>query len=382
MIDTIALVLNQTDFKIVQHEKFSPSTEGLYSKYYRLGGRSNLACFQNPTSLELRNGIYKPRLTATKRIQKFHDFEINLKIEFSVPKLLFGNNFDELEDTDFNLVVSKLHNGLRDMGVIASEAILANSLVSAIHFSKNIPLTDYTTPYTYLERLYRINLNQRLDLNQTDFRNEGHSLKFRANSFEIAFYDKLKDLRKAKISDKRAEERDNAIQTKLFKELPLSKPFEVLRMEVRLNRRQKLKQVLKSAGISVEPTFKELFSKQISKKILLYYFDSIEKSYPLLSIDEKDAKTFLSEFLICNPKAGIKKAVQMLGLRTAIRELGVREFREVVGGHGKANWYRLNQEMQSFSYPGQDTFKVIRHCLEENKSLKLIDFLNKDCIMM
>jgi len=265
MIDTIVLTLNENHFKIVEHNKFSPSTEGLYfrSGYYKLGGRANLSCVQNPTSKELRNGIYKPRLTATKRFDKQRNFEITLKIEFSIPKLLFGNNFDELEDDDFTLVISKLKQSLRDMGVIISEPVLMNARVSAIHYSKNILLVDYTTPYTYLERLSKINLNQRLDLNQTDFRNEGHSLKFRANSFEVAFYDKMKDLHKAKISEKRAEEKGNAIQLKLFEKVQIKKPFEVLRMEVRLNRRQKLRQVLKNIGIETEPTFQSLFRKDI-----------------------------------------------------------------------------------------------------------------------
>jgi len=380
MIDTIVLTFNEHSFKILEHHRFSPSTEGLYSpSYYRLGGRGNLTCVQNPTSTELKSGIYKPRLTATKRFNKHRNFEITLKIEFSIPKLLFGNNFDELEDTDFSLALSKLRQRLRDMGVQASEPALTGTPVSAIHFSKNIPLVDYTTPYTYLERLARVNLNQRLDLNQTDFRNEGHSLKFRANSFEVAFYDKMKDLSKAKISEKRAEEHENAIQIKLFEKLEISRPFEVLRMEVRLNKRQKLKQVLKNVGIEKEPTFQSLFRKDIAQKVLLHYMGVIEKSYPLiLSYDCKDAKDFLSDFIIHNPKAGLKKAIQMLGLRVLIDEVGVREFREITRKYGKANWYRLNKEMLSLKYPQrEDTFAPIRQCLEEFKPLRLIDFLNK-----
>ncbi len=381
MIDTIVLTLNENSFRIVEHDKFSPSTEGLYSasSYYRLGGRANLTCAQNPTATELRNGIYKPRLTATKRMDKHRNFEITLKIEFSIPKLLFGNNFDELEDADFPLVISKLKQKLGDMGVNVSEPVLANAPISAIHYSKNIPLIDYTTPYTYLERLSRINLNQRLDLNQTDFRNEGHSLKFRANSFEVAFYDKMKDLHKAKISEKRAEEKENAIQLKLFEKVQIKKPFEVLRMEVRLNRRQKLRQVLKNIGIETEPMFQSLFRKDIAQKVLLHYMGMIEKGYPLiLSYDCKDVKDFLSDFIIHNPKAGLKKAIQMLGLRVLIDKVGVREFREITSKYGNANWYRLNKEMLSLNYPQkEDTFAPIRQCLEEFKPLRLIDFQNK-----
>jgi hypothetical protein len=381
MIDTIVLTLDEKSFKIVEHDKFSPSTRVLYNlvKLNILGGRANLACVQNPTSTELRNGIYKPRLTVTKRLDKYHNYQITLKIEFSIPKLLHGNNFDELEEEDFDLVISKLKQSLRDMGVSVLEPVLAAAPISAIHYSKNIPLIDYTTPYAYLERLARINLNQRLDLNQTDFRNEGHSLKFRANSFEVAFYDKMKDLGKAKISEKRAEERENAIQIKLFDKLEISKPFEVLRMEVRLNKRQKLKQVLKNVGIEIEPTFQSVFRKDIAQKVLLHYMGAIEKGYPLiLSYDCKDANDFLSDFIIHNPKAGLKKAIQMLGLRVLIDKVGVREFREITSKYGKANWYRLNKEMLSLNYPQkEDTFAPIRQCLEEFKPLRLIDFSNK-----
>jgi len=50
MIDTIALVLDQDMFKIIDHDKFSPSTIGLYDPiagFYRMGGRSNIVCSTN-----------------------------------------------------------------------------------------------------------------------------------------------------------------------------------------------------------------------------------------------------------------------------------------------------------------------------------------------
>jgi hypothetical protein len=201
-------------YTIFEPDKFSPSTRGLTDPTtgYYLGGRSNISCKQNPTPNELKMGIYKPRLTVTKRINREGNFEIPLKIEFSIPKLIYGNNFDELTDKDFPAVIQKLKAVLKEMGVRVFEHFLINAPVSSVHYSKNIALTDYTTPYTYLEQLTKLNINKRLDTNRTDFRNEGHSFKYRANSFEIVFYDKIKDLQQAKISEKRAEEKDNALQ--------------------------------------------------------------------------------------------------------------------------------------------------------------------------
>lgn len=381
MVDTIVLTLKQGMFTIMEHDRFSPSTKGLYdsSNYYRLGGRSNMTCVQNPTQSELKNGILKPRLTVTKRMNRDRNFEITLKIECSLPKLIFGNNFDELKDSDFDLVVSILKQKLKDMGVYLFEKNLVIAPVSAIHYSKNIALSDFSTPYTYLEMMSKVNINQRLDLNQTDFRNEGHSLKYRANSFEVVFYDKLKDLNKAKVSEKRAEEKDNAIQLNLFETLQIKKPFEVLRMEVRLNKKPKLKQILKKVGINQEPTFQLLFSKEIAQKVLIYYLNEIENGYPtLLLFDPKDPKSFLSEFMLHNPKAGLKKAIQMLGLRVLLDHVGIREFRELTKRKSRQSWYNLNKEMRELNYPqAVDTFSVLRNALTEFKPLKLVDFQNK-----
>ncbi len=378
MIDTIVLVLRQNMFTIMHHEYFSPSTEGLYKQeeYYRLGSRSNMVCKQNPTPSELKAGIYKPRLTVTKRMNRQRQFEITMKIEFSIPKLLYGNNFDEVEETDFDKVLQILKEKLRNMGVMIFEHLLITAPVSAVHYSKNIVLTDYSTPYTYLEKLSKVNINQRLDLNQTDFRNEGHSLKYRANSFEVAFYDKLKDLNKAKTSEKRAEEKDNSIQLNLFEEVKIRKPFEVLRMEVRLNKKQKLVQILKQVGVTDEPTFKLLFSKDISQKVLFHYLNEIEAGYPaLLAYTANDPKAFLRDFMLENPQAGLKRALQMLGLRVFLANNGIRDFREVTKRHDKTNWYRLQAELKKIAYPQHDNpFALLRTSISEFKPMKLVDF--------
>jgi len=213
MIDTIVLTLKQGMFTIIEPDRFEPSAKLLASNSQNLGGRGYIACKLNPTPNELKRGAYKPRLTATRRFTRKGVFETVLKIEFSIPKLLFGNNFDEATDSDFPFVVQKLKTILKKMGLYVFEKNLVNAPVSAVHFSKNIVLTDYTTPYTYLKELAKININKRLDTNRTDFRNEGHSFKYRANSFEVAFYDKIKDLEKAKISEKRTEKKRQCLTT-------------------------------------------------------------------------------------------------------------------------------------------------------------------------
>ena len=126
------------------------------------------------------------------------------------------------------------------MGVIVDPSLLAAAPISAIHYSKNIPLTDGSTPYHYINKIKEANIQLNLDTNQTDYRNEGHSYKWHCNSYEVVFYDKIKDLEKAKQSDKRAIEKDSALQLNFFPRFAQrKKKLEILRIEVRLNNRKK-----------------------------------------------------------------------------------------------------------------------------------------------
>ena len=68
-------------------------------------------------------------------------------------------------------------------------------------------------------------------------------------------------------------------------------------MEVRLGKRQKLKQILSNVGLTIEPTFKNLFSQEVAQKVLLHYLTEIESNYPpLLNYEYDNPKQFLTNF--------------------------------------------------------------------------------------
>jgi len=369
MIDTIVLTIPKDKYIILDHDKFNPSTKGLYeSPYYRLGSRSNFACKQNPTKRELLKGIYKPRLTVTKRMRKEY-FEIPLKIEFSIPKLIYGNNFDEIQENDFELVIKTLQNCLKEMAIEIKESNLINATVSAIHFSKNVALTDYSTCSMVINELAKINLTKRLDLNKTSFRNEGQVIHFHCNSYEIAIYDKIRDLEQAKISEKRSIESDNIIQLNLFDNLKKKKPFEVLRIEVRLNTKRKIKQVLKAINVNNEMTFKNLFNLDISKSIINHFWQYIEKDMDIYSIDSKSPSSLLET--IINSNKGIKhtKALKLLSVIIIGQEVGLRTLRNILSLNGKKNyyWYSLVKELRELNFSKDQKYQSI---IEISKSIR------------
>jgi hypothetical protein len=355
-----------TDTDLFQKETMN-STRG----YFKL--------VQNPTRKELLNGIYKPRLTLTKRFNYSKRFEPTLSIELSLPKLVYGNNFDELEDKDFPEAVKRLMQVLTTMGIKVFTKTLETAPISLIHYSKNIPLTDGSTPHYLISKIKEANISLALDVDQTDYRNDGHCYKWHANTYEIAFYDKIHDLDKARTSDKRAIENDNAIQLNLFDTFQKRERPEVLRMEVRLNQRQKMGKLFRDLGINTELIFRNLFSSTISQKILLHYLDEMESNRPrLLDLKESNSKALLADFVINNPKLGLSKTFQVFGLKQALDKNTPRELRTMFGNCSQRSWYRLMAETKKFNLPAtRSPFGVIREHLTRFEPLKLVDFQDK-----
>ena len=306
------------------------------------------------------------------------NFQITLKIEFSIPKLLFGNNFDEIEETDFPKVISTLIDKLENMGIRITEQSLINAKISAVHYSKNIPLTDYSIPSSYIKEISKLNLNKKLDLNQTDYRNAGHCLKFHSNSYEVVFYDKMKDLEKAKISEKRAIENDNYSQFKLFPDKRPKKPLEVLRIEIRLNNRSKLKQIFKNIEIKNDLVFSSVVKKDLSQKILLNFINKIESDYSLLAYRPKNEKDFLLDLKINNPNIKLNKLLQMYGFKMAIDKMGIREFRDIINSYGNNAWYRIkrNYSILNIPFPENNKIDIIKNAILNFEPLKLSDFFD------
>jgi hypothetical protein len=374
MIDTVVLLLSQDSFQITDPDKFIPNARWITNN--TSSAVHGIQSKQNPTKKELLAGIYKPRLTLFYR--PHGEKQVMLKIELSLPKLFYGNNFQELKGKDWDPLLQKLAATLNQMGVIVEPSFLAAAPVSAIHYSKNIALTDGSTPYHYIQKIKEANIKLSLDTNQTDYRNEGHSYKWHCNSYEVVFYDKIKDLEKAQQSEKRAIEKDNALQLNLFNQFAQRNPafakasadkkkkFEILRMEVRLNKRQKIKQLFAKLGIKSDLTLKSIFKPAISRKILLHYLDELESKRPaLLDYKASNDKALLVELIVNNPELSARKIIQIYGLSKALENMNARELRGMFSKQNQREWNRMMAEIKDVKLPEtQSPFKTIKEIIK------------------
>jgi len=368
MIDTIKLVLDKSMFWVEDIGLFQKETYNQTRGYFKL--------VQNPTKGELLRGEYKPRLTIAKRFNCSGRFEQTLSIELSLPKLLYGNNFIELTNSDFNIVVSKLSEVLKTMGIRIFTSKINNAPVSAIHYSKNIILKDGLTPYILINKIKESNIRLSLDIDRSQFRNDGYSYKFHSNTYEVTFYDKMYDLLKGKVSSKRSIEKDNEIQLNLFEEIKKAERFEVLRMEVRLNNRQKTRRIFKTLDINSPLNFKDMFNSDIAKKILLYYIAELEFNRPaILNYNSANPKALLSDLIINNPKLRPQKILELYGLRQALENYTERELRGVFNPKSYRIWYRIMQDSRKIKVPDQQSpLSIIKESLIEFVPVSPVDF--------
>lgn len=303
---------------------------------------------RNPSTRDAESGLYFPRLTGYKRKNGMLTWQKSMRIEFSAPKLLYQNNLDELADTDFERVVGALLDRLQRMGVVLKRQDLCNAEVRSVHYSKNIELKNGYTAQYVIGELGKINLNKRFDLTRARFSNDGQSLYLYTVAHSFVLYDKIADLGKG---TKRAIDKEQTPQQmSLFKQLDKKK--EILRLEVRLSQKQKMNSLFKKLGFAENPTFRDVFSKAKSKKVLGHYWDTMIAGHSIsLFAPSLTAKDLLKQILIARKGAKGKTAVYLTGLLLLGREgNGMRELRSLLcKKNDDRTWYRIAAETREIA---------------------------------
>ncbi len=346
MIDTIRLILDEGTFTIFEPDRFQPNAKTILDLKDRFAGRGVMKAVLNPSKQEKQEDGYAPRLTLRRRPPNI----VELVIEFSVPKLIYGNNFDEITEADFSKVIEALQNKLTAWGIYVFADLLRKAPVGAVHYGKNIVLPRYTLCKSVINLLSKAPVKQWLDHNKVDFRNGGHLYKVHTDSFELAFYDKVKDLQQVKRGAKRAYEQEANTQGDLFEYFEVATGIQVMRMEVRLNTRAQIQRMLKSVGLPDDDLrFFALFSQKIAQAVLLHHWNPYKSAMALIVMAQKDAPSALMDYLATHePESSMGNRLQRLGALMLIGEIGWNGLRSYWDDLPKG-FYRLKKELESMS---------------------------------
>jgi hypothetical protein len=113
-----------------------------------------------------------------------------------------------------------------------------------------------------------------------------------------------------------------------------------------------MNKVIEELGYAKNPTFKEVFSSELSKKVVNSYWQKLikERNLGLFSI-AISVKDILRTLFLADKKLKPKQAIYLLGLFQLARdENGMRQLRTIVTkrSHDRT-WYRIAKDMQQAS---------------------------------
>ena len=350
MIDTVKLTMNLSkplrksdlDFQLMKEQQ-KGVIQGIY----------------NPTATMKKTGKYYPRLTYTERPTRGGK-TYQLAIEFSVPKLVFNNNFDELTDDDYPTVLKALSDILREMKSLWLFKFQIGKLeVAKIDYSKNIVL-DNGMPVSYITGIVRrADISKVYDVEKNSFRNGGHIFHIHTNALDVALYDKVEDLKQSIKSPKRAYESDSLVQQNLIDAFNKNRNVSVLRIEVRLNGKKQIRSMLNKIGLpSDDLTFDRLFSSDISSKIINCHWQRILSKIPKAQLDFRTPENILVK-LLTNDDVRPMNLLASLGYYVLMSSSDDgRNARNLIEKRlGNKAWYRIPKSI--LPLPAEDNLKVL-----------------------
>lgn len=314
-----------------------------------------------------------PNLTLFKRPNKLgKGVSYFLSVEFSAPKMLYNNNFDELVEADFERLVRTISDKLFELSghKIFPEQI-RKAKVTGWHPSKNIIFLDYTSVQNVLGAIAKLDISKVYDLQKTDFR-DGHVVHIHANSLDIALYDKLADLRKAKISEKRALEKDSLVQLSLLEGIEEFEPLEVFRFEVRFNGVASIKRTYPELD---SWNFEDLFKEELCKKALQKHWKRLTKTVDLIALDTNKAYQLLQNYLEDNQSATPQAALAAVAGLLIVGQEGAVRLRNVIEGvYGTSAWYRIKKLLNAPQKHQFKSFVKIEETLEQFTPVSMTEF--------
>ena len=363
MIDTITLSIPVTKMDIGNLEQFSPSAINVFTtdRGYRYYSR-------NPTDTERKFGIYVPIYTLYRRYR--NELDISLNIQFSIPKLLYKNNFQEVSEYDFEHILDKLELKLRLHSFNISRERLINAKVVAIHFSKNILLSEGLNCPMVLNQLKKaLDTNLKQDFSENQFKNGGQIIHIHNKDSEFAIYDKVRELEQGKISGDRSIDKQVYTQFNLLDVL-LNNNY--LRLEFRMTGQKAIKRKIQSYApeySEIPLTFKELFSRKLSQAMLSSFWNKeIKDKYVSITWKPEDFYEKMVSIKNLNPQLSERQLINTSFMQGVISTRGILELRSTMGWYGKDSYKWSNYKKLLKNLKVEDNRLYIINDIDEQLS--------------
>ena len=339
MHDSACLELPRHHFIVLNQYRFSPRLD------QRPIGVPFWKSYNNPLKSNLSRGVYEPKLTYIAR-----GSVITLNVEFSAPKVVLGNNAEELRQTDFDTVLTKLAQAMEGMGVRVKPEYLRHAKVLRFHPSKNIVLTDGFTSSMVLTDLGKVDVVKSLDLTKVTYREGGETLQIYSQRHAFVAYDKIAEMKRPKNRAVDTEPEYKQLSLFTYREKGVL-PKELLRFEIRLNDTVTIKSFLKKLGKPEKLEYQDLFNEELCKAMVQYHWNTYFDGSLFVFEANQNALKILSRIVLSGAAKRQKDAMALLGLITVAKdESGIRGLRAFMEAQSRTwSWSKEKLKLKKYS---------------------------------
>lgn len=286
-------------------------------------------------------------------------------IEFSIPKLLCGNNLYEFDETSLSDIVRILHERIVEMGItFVSPADIPKLYVRRMDVGKNIMMGGRLEVDSAIRSINNAAITRWLDSGKTDYANGGRRVIFHSKHEEITFYDKDKELKKSWVGSTVA----------------IANGFSgVLRFEIKMNTKRVIAQRMEDAGLKIpdEWEFQNLFTNEVCQTLLLKRFNYILDCIPKIPLDDENNVSSLLANIVTEEsksakRSGFARSLARLGLICALQSgMSMRELEVIAeNGFGEAALRQLKSIRGSPNAYQLRNLLTIKKAVEEFRLLK------------
>lgn len=272
-----------------------------------------------------------------------------LAIEFSIPKLMCGNNLYEFDETSLSDIAKTLHERLTEMGIrFMSQTDILELYVRRMDVGKNILMESHLGVDSVIRSIANANVNRWLKFDKVNYENGGRLIRFHSKNEDITFYDKSKELECQSVGN-------GAVAATKFSG--------VLRFEIKMHGKRMIERRMRDAGLVVPNAweFQNLFKNEICHTLLSKRLKYIVSCIPKIPLDEEDNVSGLLANIVAEEsqrtqRGGFEKSLTRFGLICALNGgMSMREIETLAeNGFGKNGLRQLKDIRGS---PGRHQLK-------------------------
>ena len=307
-----------------------------------------------------RQGLYRPKLT-------FTPLDGSLTIEVSLPKLLFGENLQEITCEHKNLILKALCATLADWDIITDAENLLAARLTRIDVGKNLLLTGITSSLQVIDLLKRCKISGRKIPKEISYTNGGRALRVHNASSDLLIYDKLRAPELCGISEKLSIEPDQYCQKSLCDMLNMHN-HEVLRIERRFNGRKAVRRLF-AKWLIKNPCLADIFTSEIGYHVIS---EEWKRLVAACILPDKDGTADLGrvvELLQKNANGSLRNTLAYCFIQNLLKNYSMedlrRAFKPVAGNANVNNFFKQMQTWNGAMTTEQNVLQIISEKIEE-----------------